>query len=181
METRRHRSLCYQQVAHIQLRTVLSFVDDGYDEKSEDTVLSRHHTAQPARIPEHILAACHTAEHCRPDRTDIPFEAGIDTHIAAAGNLHHTSRDYKHVAHCLLLAMASSSQPLHWTMPLPPLQNQQKHEKHPVEGTHRRPCPATPDTSALGHWFRVRHSHTHRLPGAGRGIPWSGTNLRNDI
>jgi len=180
VETRRHRSLCYQQVAHIQLRTVLSFVDDGYDEKSEDPVLARHHTAQPARIPEHILAACHTAEHCRPDRTDIPFEAGIDTHIAAAGRLHHTTRDYKHVSHFHLLEMASSSRPLHWTM-LPPAYKPQKHEKHPAQETHRRPCPATPDTSALGHWFHVRHPRTRRRLDACKGSSWSGTNLRNGI
>ena len=126
VETRRHLSLCYQRVARIQLRTVVSFVVvDSYDEKSEEPALARHHTAQPARILEHILAACHTAE-----RTGDSFEAGIDTNIAAAdtaaagGCLHHTTRNYKHVAHYSLLEMASSSRSLHWTMPLPPVQQQ---------------------------------------------------------
>ena len=183
VETRRHLSLCYQRVARIQLRTVVSFVVvDSYDEKSEEPALARHHTAQPARILEHIPAACHIAE-----RTGDSFEAGIDTNIAAAdtaaaaGYLHHTTRKNTHVAHCLLLVMASSSQPLHWTMPLPQVQKQQKHEKHPVEETPRRPCSATSDTSAPGHWFRVRHPHTRRRLGAYRGIPWSSTTLQNGI
>mmetsp|Transcript_2946 Transcript_2946/g.8580 ORF Transcript_2946/g.8580 Transcript_2946/m.8580 type:complete len:205 (+) Transcript_2946:92-706(+) len=188
VETRRRRSLCYQRVARIQLRTVSFGVDEG-DECSEEPALARHHTAQPARILDHtcIPVAYYTAEHfCPVHNTVAPFEAGVGMHIAAAAAaapapaaavcLYNTARN-KLVVHCPLQEMASSSRPLHWTMLLPV----QKQQKHLVEGTHRRPYPATPDTSAPVHWFCVRNPHILRRMGACKGSPWSCTNLRTDI